>query len=348
MKRVYPVRLAVLCLLMGLGSAMHGVPALKPTKDSPKNGNVAAPMGLAPEGVPLIAQSVNPQPAVLPTLGVWDDEKLSPGRKLTMVSATFPNVPGFTCDSWCYEAGVPLAGARTLDGGRIELRHGVPESPGLTLVTTVTPEPGAVEFLARLEAGVGVSLPDAPPWLNLCWQVRRAPQFASEPGKYPQFAERCFLFTSKGRTYLHQTVRRPIPSRTLDDPYNRPPWVQNYVRKGQELPTAEAQAKSWAGYSTDRYTVPIIGVVSRDGKYLAALANDSATSMAQAWHDCLHNNPQWQPHTGPGSARVWRLKVYAMANDPDRLLARVAKDFPRARASRSAVGRPSDDVPESW
>jgi hypothetical protein len=102
------------------------------------------------------------------------------------------------------------------------------------------------------------------------------------------------------------------------------------VRAGVDLPDAEAQAKSWAGYSPDRFTVPVIGVVSRDGKYLAALANDSASSMSQAWHDCLHNNPDWRPQAGPESPRVWRLKVYAMASDPEKLLARVAKDFPGA------------------
>jgi hypothetical protein len=82
------------------------------------------------------------------------------------------------------------------------------------------------------------------------------------------------------------------------------------VRKGQELPTAEAQAKSWAGYSTDRYTVPIIGVVSRDGKYLAALANDSATSMAQAWHDAIQHVLHLLPYenkdeTVAGPADPW-------------------------------------------
>lgn len=44
----------------------------------------------------------NPNPKSLPTLGVWVDDKLSATKKLTMVSAAFPNVPGFVCDSWCY------------------------------------------------------------------------------------------------------------------------------------------------------------------------------------------------------------------------------------------------------
>jgi hypothetical protein len=53
--------------------------------------------------------------------------------------------------------------------------------------------------------------------------------------------------------------------------------------------------------------------------------------MCQAWHDCLHNNPQWQPADAPPGRRIWRLKIYALENNPDALLARVDKDFPRAR-----------------
>ena len=74
----------------------------------------------------------------------------------------------------------------------------------------------------------------------------------------------------------------------------------------------------------------MIGLVSRDGQHLAALANGSAGEMAQAWHDCLHNNPPWEPVGGPPAERRWRLKVYVMANDPEKLLARVKSDFPRA------------------
>ena len=67
---------------------------------------------------------------------------------------------------------------------------------------------------------------------------------------------------------------------------------------------------------------------------MAALANDSATSMCQAWHDCMHNNPLWLPATSPPENRVWRLKIYVMENDPDALIARVVKDFPNAKPRR--------------
>lgn len=278
----------------------------------------------------MIVTAKNPDPKTLPTLGIWQDDKLSPGKRLTMVSATFPNVPGFTCDSWCYESDLDFLSACDLGDGRLEIRHRLREHPHVIIVTVVTPEPGAVEFVARAElekAGRGL-LPDPLPFLNLCWQVRRAPSFASKPEPYPDFIKRCFIFTEKGRTFLDKTTRRKIPVRPADDPYNNPPWVQMYVGVWQEVP--QAGPNSWADYSTDRYITPVIGVVSRDGKYLAALANDSATVMAQAWHDCLHNNPQWLPADAPPAQRRWRLKIYVMGNDPEALLERVRRDFPNA------------------
>lgn len=280
--------------------------------------------------VEMIVTADNPDPKTLPTLGVWEDDKLSPGRKLTMVSASFPNVPSLICDSWCYESNMTFIGARALEGGRLELRHRLNDNPHVILVTIVTPEPGAVEFVAHLELERegGGKFPEDMPFVNLCWQVRRSPSFSSKPDPYPEFIKRCFIFTEKGFTFLDKTERRKIPARPANDPYNNPPWVQMYVGVWQEVPQAEPDW--WSDYSPDRYITPIIGVVSRDGNYLAALANDSATVMAQAWHDCLHNNPQWLPADAPPDQRHWRLKIYAMENDPDALLKRVLKDFPNA------------------
>jgi len=101
-----------------------------------------------------------------------------------------------------------------------------------------------------------------------------------------------------------------------------------YVGVWRRVP--EVQGRGWAEYSTDRYTIPVIGAVSRDGQHLAALANSSASMVAQAWHDCLHNNPMWTPGDAPPADRRWRVKIYVMPNEPKALLNQVAKDFPVA------------------
>jgi hypothetical protein len=276
----------------------------------------------------------NPDPQKLPTLSVYNDDKFSRGQVLTMVAATFPNVPDFTCDSWCYESAVDFLDARALDGGKVALRHRDRNPPHAIVVTTVTPEPGAVEFVARLEPGSGAAgkVPVNPQPLNLCWQLRHAAGFSSKPDPYPEFIKRCFIFTASGVTFLDETRRRPIPVRAADDRYNNPPWVQMYVGAWQDVPKTNSQG--WADYSPDRYTALVIGAVSRDRSHLAALANDSADSLCQAWHDCMHNNPQWLPANAPAEKRVWRLKLYVMENDPAALMARVVKDFPNAKPPR--------------
>ena len=284
------------------------------------------------QGIEMTVTVENPDPDGLPTLGVWQSDERP------MVAAAFPNVPDFTCDSWCYESDVDFLGAEPLAGGRLELRHRVRKYPQVRLVTTVTPEPGAVEFAVRLsiEEGAGGELPGYIMTPNLCWQLRRAPGFASAPDPYPEFVERCFIFTRQGLTFLHQTERRNIPVRGADDRCNNPPWVQMYVGEWQDIP--QAGPKSWADYSPDRYTTTVIGAVSRDGKYLTAIANDSATLMAQAWHDCMHNNAQWLPQGAPHEERVWRVRIYALENDPQALLDRVARDFPQARHAYQEPG----------
>jgi len=249
------------------------------------------------------------------------------------VSTTFPNLPDFTCDSWCYESAVEFLDARPLNGGGVELRHRVRDHPEVLVLTTVTPEPGAVEIVARMavdtEGHPDAQLPDQPVGLNLCWQLRHAPGFASAPDPYPEFVKRCFIFTETGMTFLLDTERRKIPVQEPDHEYNNPPWVQSYVGIWQPIPKVTATA--WADYSTDRYITTVIGAVSRDGEYLTAIANDSASTMCQAWHDCMHNNPNWLPQDAPVAEQRWRLKIYAMENDADALLRRVGEDFPNAK-----------------
>lgn len=282
----------------------------------------------------MIVIAENPSPGKLPTLEVWRNEKQ------VFVSAEFPNIKDSITDSWCYESNTEFIGASALDGGRIELRHRDKAQPHVIVVTMVIPEPKAVDFVARIELDKenypDAEMPDSPTSLNLCWQLQRAPVFASRPDPYPEFVKRCFIFTENGIKYLDQTVRRKIPCRDADDRYNNPPWVQMYVEASQDIP--EVRPQSWADYSTDRYATTVIGAVSRYGRYLSAIANDSATTMCQAWHDCMHNNPRWLPADAPVEERRWRLKVYAMENDPKALLKRVGEDFPNAKHNYQTLG----------
>lgn len=259
----------------------------------------------------------NPNPARLATLQVWQ----APGE--LMVEASIPSVPGFTCNSWCYEGHYEFVSGRDLGDGRLELRHRLVDSPGVVAVTTMTPAFDSVDIAARLEREDGRNgpIPASAPAPNLCWQLKASSDFASEPDPYPEFFARCFIFTEAGRTFLDKTTRRKIPARPADDLENNPPWVQIYGPASE--PSRRSKPGAWADYAAEGWMVPVVGTISRDKKSLAAIAAPDAASLCQAWHDCMHINAR-----SFGADREWRLKIYAMKNDPAKLLERVRADFP--------------------
>jgi len=290
------------------------------------------------DGVILV--SVNPYPDTLPTLSVRKETKDK--TDYYYVVCNFLNIPGFRCECWCYESKVKFISARVLKEGSIELTHESLDKPGVLIITTVTPEPGAVEFDARMQSSEPdtIALPEDNIPLNLCWQLKKAPGFCSRPAPYPEFVKRCFIFvdTDKGklqRIFLDNTVRRKIPCRSDDDIVNNSPWVQMYNGTWQEKEALKPET-SWANYSTTQYALTVIGAVSKDNKYLTALATNNAYNMCQAWHDCMHNNPYWEPVDKPPEHRRWRLKIYAMDNNPEALIAKVQKDFPQILQNRNA------------
>lgn len=242
-------------------------------------------------------------------------------------------IPGCILDLLCYEhSQVTFVDAKTASSGGLELRHRSNEQPHVLLITTVTPEPGAVEFSMRGEVDTSIDaegkLPETLPSPNLCFRVKRAEDcFSSYPHPFPEFIGRCFIFTEEGRKFLLDTKRFPLPRAAADDVRNNPPWVQEYLPVWKPLPP-ESTGLTWYNRSADRFTVPVMGVVSRDKKYLTAIANDTSDVMTQAWQECLHNNPKWAPADAPPEEQRWRVKIYIMPNDPEMLLERVGVDFP--------------------
>ena len=208
--------------------------------------------------------------------------------------------------------------------------HHTWEGHDRSILTTAKPEEGALELVARLRPEAEFADETAEyPSLNVCWQLRSAPSFASKPDPYPEFIKRCFILTERGRTFLHETERRKIPVQSPEHEHNNPPWVQMYRPLG--TPDVRAGTGSWADYSPDQFLYPVIGAISRDGKFLTAIASGSAGTICQAWHDCMHNNPKWQPSSGH-AGKQWRIRVYAMENDPEALLDRFKEDFPEFKA----------------
>lgn len=253
----------------------------------------------------------------------------------TFVWVKVSEIPGCVLDLLCYEhSGMKYLSHRVVDRHGVELTHRSTKNPEVLLITRVMPEPGAVEIVARAEVDAAsapaAKLPGELPAPNLCFRVKRAEEaFSCYPDPFPEFIGRCFIFTDEGRTFLLDTVRRKLPRAPADDVRNNPPWVQMYTPVWQPTSPPSTGA-TWYNTSTDRFTIPVIGVVSRDRKYLVALGNGSSDMLAQAWQECLHNNPKWLPADAAPENRRWRAKVYIMPNDPDALVARVMSDFPEA------------------
>jgi hypothetical protein len=277
----------------------------------------------------ILSGTHNPQPGILPGLGVRRE------YDQVFLTGSFPECPGSLFDAWCYETeGSLFLKAEAAPGGSVLLLHRM-EGAGFRcrFLTEVIPLPGEVmvRVTAVADPGEGERFPESLPIPNLCFQLRRAASFRSDrsgaEGKgYLGFVERCFIFTEEGRVFLNETDRKKIPARPPDDPANNPPWVQDYVGVWRERP--EPKADSWADTSSDRYVVPVIGTVSLDGSHLIALADDSADLMCQAWHDCLHIRPKWQPFDAPPREQTWTMRIYLLPNDPDALMDRVRADFP--------------------
>jgi hypothetical protein len=274
----------------------------------------------------------------VPQIGVRQED-LAPLYKVrTHVWVRMPQIDSYwnVLDLNIYEEPRDLVflGPRRLAGGALELRHRRSKPPHLLVVTSIIPEPGRVRIVARAELDPGAEgdqqIPEPLPALNICCNARRSRDaFDSHPDPFTEFVTRSFIFTDRGRTFLNDTVRRRLPRAALDDPRNNPPWIQDYSPVW--LPTRQpVTGNTWYNCSPDRYTIPVIGVVSRDGRHLAALASDSSNRLCQAWGPCIHNYPAWTPPDATPAERRWRMNLYIMPNDPDSLLRRVALDFPLA------------------
>jgi hypothetical protein len=77
------------------------------------------------------------------------------------------------------------------------------------------------------------------------------------------------------------------------------------------------------GHSPDRFEAPVMGIVSKDGDNLVAVATKNADLMWLAYFSCIHNNPTWDPPNGPVDRRRLRTRVVLMQADYGGLLERV-------------------------
>jgi hypothetical protein len=228
---------------------------------------------------------------------------------------------GPVCELWCYEGGPFRYGTavRRADG-TVVFSH---RSGNLAAKTTFAPVgedrvsmdvvvDGGEDGLKKLQL------------LGPCMQFWHSEAF-SRRDSLAEFAGRCFLYTVRGPVGMLDTARGPMKSYKPDAPENTPPFTQWYVPIGAPHP-----GDIWAfGASGDRPVRDLVGVVSRDGKWLAAIGCSRTRTLGQGWHDCIHHVVDMQKYFDPAGRRIaHRSMIYVMPNDKRRLLESFQADFP--------------------
>ena len=260
--------------------------------------------------------------ASIPTLRV-DQEKRG-DRVFTMVRIAVPTIPDFHCDVWCYEDALGQGQAVPQTDGSLIVEHQHPK--GAQVETRLAPSEGAVDWYVTVTGPT----PDAVRAIrsvNGCWQLRRAPGFQGEEGRFVEsFVNHCFIYTDRGLTFFKDTVRYPDTRRPSEHATNDPPWVQQYLPVWCKHP---GQPEAFWGISDARPIYSLIGIGSRDGEHMAAWGCRKSNKLSQGWHDCLHLGPDLTGDYDPKANRtVSHFKMYFMPFDADALLERYRADFP--------------------
>jgi len=204
-------------------------------------------------------------------------------------------------------AGLPLAWAEKHEGIRWEKRpDGACEYlctfPGQAQMrVTLVPRTDCVDFTIAIR-----NLTDKPlagVFSNTCFNVHASPYFEN-----PE-RDRSFVWTDHGATCM---LEMPAGYRSGEPLHN-----------GWDVAAPDQEAPKGGG----RVRYPIIGIRSRDGRWMIAQAYAEGTSVARnAHYSCLHSRPRW-PDVPPGQERSVLGKYYFIQGGPAELLARWKADF---------------------
>ena len=280
----------------------------------------------APSSVPAFsAERATPAAAATQTVAL-PDLKVEKGRYGTYVTIRYDAIPGLVLNIWCYELGPGEPISHEQQGKAVVLAHKLGEAK---LLSRFEPCPDGVDI------GVKVTAPDAKAVravrsLNPCCLFQNSPAFKGTEDYVGDFVARCFVFLDGGMTSLKDTKRLPSTLPGGDPRAKLPqPWIQEYIPAWRKHPGSGGEIRAT---STDRPVYPIIGVISCDGKHLAAIAWPDTKGLGQVWHHCFHPRPDLNASFNPATGEIYsRGKIYLMENDKQRLLERFKHDFPNWR-----------------
>ena len=240
----------------------------------------------------------------------------------TMLTISGPNLPGGKVDTlyleaFCRSGSTHRDWHQTTIPHRTELVSADRNGQRLRLRTLVEPN---VEVLHDIHAGkdevdfrltvknMGDRFADVQ-WFQPCLRVDR---FTGR--NQSNYIVKSFIFTGRGLTMLDKTRR------TEEAIYR---GGQVYVPEGINLDDVNPRP-----ISPDQPVNDLIGCFSRDNKYLLAMAWDKTQELFQGVIVCLHNDPR-VGGLKPGETKKLHGKIYLMRNEPEALLKRYGKDFPK-------------------
>jgi hypothetical protein len=256
------------------------------------------------------------QSNLLPVLSV---EKVKYG---TVVKIEGGSVPGLVMDIWCYEDNLGNPANYEKEGNTIVLIH---KWGTVTVTSRFEPGPDGVDIFVVVK-GPNTDEVKRIRNLNPCCQLERSPSFQNQGDYVEDFVSRCFVYLESGMTLLKDTKRIPGTVKGEEKSNLPKPWIQEYYPAWRKHP---GQIQGERGYSTDRPVYPIIGAISRDRKYLAAIAWPEAGRLGQVWHDCVHPRPIIGESFNATTGEIrTHGKIYLMENDGKKLISMFKKDFP--------------------
>ena len=239
-----------------------------------------------------------------------------------MLSVSGPSIPGGKVDIWYLEAFCRSGSTRrdwrqTTIPHKTELIAADKKGTRLRLRTMVEP---SVEVLHDIQAGQdevdfrlelknkGHEAVDVQ-WFQPCMRVDRFTGLKQE-----DYIQRSFIFTKDGLTALDKSHR-------IEEALYR--GGQVYVPEGINLDDVNPRP-----ISPDKPVNGLIGCVSADDRYLLAMAWDQTQELFQGVIVCLHNDPR-VGGLKPGEMKKLHGKIYFFKNDPEALLKRYKRDFPK-------------------
>jgi len=240
---------------------------------------------------------------------------------------------GRVFELWCYEGGPFRRGTVSKrEDGSVVFEH---TSGNMTSATTFTPADD------RVAMDIVVDGPRAElrtvHYMGACMQFWHAPDFMRERDLV-DFAERCFIYTMRGPVGLMDTARGKQKGFAADGPENTPPCTQWYVPVDMLHP-----GDAWSfGASGDRTIYGIVGVNSKDGRWLSAISCEHNRNIGQGWHDCIHTVPEMQRYLEEAGRITHRGMLYVMPNDKQKLLEAFCSDLPSAGTSAFTVTPQAD------